>query len=334
MSIFTAYESVPVSSTALGLTAATYENARGAIITVEDAAVRYRLDGTAPTSTEGHVQLAGGVIRLSSADEIKNFRVIRKDSVNATLRVSYSNDASFVSSDNFSALVSGDMAAGAIDSGNPVKVGGKYNATQPTLTDGQRGDLQLNAFGSLRAIVFFSGTGADSLSNSSQISYFANQGTTLGQAGLGVVGSHIFNGTSWDRQRNNVAATGLASGARTASTPTPDQTNYNGRGAHIFLDITATPNNTETLQVTIEEKDPVSNKYIQIAAFPALTASTLGATPTAETYLYEIGPGISETIAVAKHELQALLLSRTWRVNVLHSAAGSWTYSVGIVNLV
>lgn len=43
--------------------------------------------------------------------------------------------------------VSGNVASGTTDSGNPVKVGGKYNATPPTLTDGQRGDLQLNAAG-------------------------------------------------------------------------------------------------------------------------------------------------------------------------------------------
>jgi len=38
----------------------------------------------------------------------------------------------------------GNVAAGATDSGNPVKTGGKYNATPPTLTDGQRGDSQLD----------------------------------------------------------------------------------------------------------------------------------------------------------------------------------------------
>lgn len=39
----------------------------------------------------------------------------------------------------------GNVAAGATDSGNPVKVGGKYNLTPPTLADGERGDLQLDS---------------------------------------------------------------------------------------------------------------------------------------------------------------------------------------------
>ncbi|MEH1777086.1 hypothetical protein [Nostoc sp.] len=41
--------------------------------------------------------------------------------------------------------VGGNVASGATDSGNPLKVGGVYRATAPTLTDGQRGDLQLSS---------------------------------------------------------------------------------------------------------------------------------------------------------------------------------------------
>lgn len=38
----------------------------------------------------------------------------------------------------------GQVASGATDVGNPVKVGGRYNNSPPTLTDGQRGDAQLD----------------------------------------------------------------------------------------------------------------------------------------------------------------------------------------------
>ncbi|MGE0227764.1 MAG: hypothetical protein AB7I38_10995 [Dehalococcoidia bacterium] len=208
--------------------------------------------------------------------------------------------------------------------------GGQYNLTKPTLTDGDHGDLQLTNRGALLVGFldvngntigqYFDSTAADGVSNGS---------------GIGYVGARqfLFNGSGWDRLRGNAAATGLASAARTASTATSDQTNYNGRGAQIILDVTATPNNAETLQVTVELKDPVSGKYVQVAAFTALTASVLGATPTTETYVYTLYPGAAETIATAKHELQALPIGRTWRVNILHSASGSWTYSVGVVNL-
>jgi len=43
----------------------------------------------------------------------------------------------------------GNAASGASDAGNPVKVGGRYNVTPPTLSDGARGDAQLGARGSL-----------------------------------------------------------------------------------------------------------------------------------------------------------------------------------------
>ena len=50
---------------------------------------------------------------------------------------------------NLNAQVVGNVASGATDSGNPVKAGGVYNSTPPTLTNGQRGDLQLDANGNL-----------------------------------------------------------------------------------------------------------------------------------------------------------------------------------------
>lgn len=41
------------------------------------------------------------------------------------------------------------VASGTADSGNPVKIGAKYNSVLPTLVNGQRGDLQIDANGRL-----------------------------------------------------------------------------------------------------------------------------------------------------------------------------------------
>lgn len=49
-----------------------------------------------------------------------------------------------------SSVAGTSVASGATDSGNPVKVGGKYNSSAPTFTDGQRGDLQIDANGNLK----------------------------------------------------------------------------------------------------------------------------------------------------------------------------------------
>lgn len=47
----------------------------------------------------------------------------------------------------------GGIASGTADSGSPVKVGAKYNATPPTFTDGQRGDAQIDSKGNLRSVI-------------------------------------------------------------------------------------------------------------------------------------------------------------------------------------
>jgi len=84
------YESVTVSTTAIGFTAATYKDADVAIITVEDANVRFRIDGTAPTTTEGHIAYEQDVVMLRNQADIANFQAIRDDAVDAILKVSFS----------------------------------------------------------------------------------------------------------------------------------------------------------------------------------------------------------------------------------------------------
>lgn len=53
--------------------------------------------------------------------------------------------------------VTGDVASGEADFGNPVKVGGKYNVTPPTLANAQRGDVQLDPRGYTRVTAPSSG---------------------------------------------------------------------------------------------------------------------------------------------------------------------------------
>lgn len=126
----------------------------------------------------------------------------------------------------------------------------------------------------------------------------------------------------------NRTATVYASAARTA-TPTPvPQTNHGARGVVLILDVTATPNNAETLTVGVQGRDPISGKGVAMIAFTALVASALGATPTTATFAYTVYPGGVETTAAANHEVQALALPASWQPTVTHSAAGSWTYSL------
>lgn len=74
--------------------------------------------------------------------------------------------------------VGGTVASGATDSGNPVKIGGVYHASLPTLTDGQRGDIQVNANGVLE-VAIVSGGGSGGTASSFGAAYPAT-GTAAG----------------------------------------------------------------------------------------------------------------------------------------------------------
>lgn len=101
--------------------------------------------------------------------------------------------------------VVGNVASGATDSGNPVKVGGRFNSSIPTLLDGQRGDLQLGSRGALRVELF-----AGSSANAINVIADNLDGVTVSATGnkIAVVSRNtIFNGTSWDRTVSVINAT-------------------------------------------------------------------------------------------------------------------------------
>jgi hypothetical protein len=83
-------------------------------------------------------------------------------------------------------------AAGAADSGSPVKIGGVNNTTAPTLSNGQRGDLQLTTRG--EALVRLSASGA-AISAGNPGDGLVNGIQTLQVNNL----NSNFNGSTWDR---------------------------------------------------------------------------------------------------------------------------------------
>jgi len=89
------YESVTVGTSATAITSfittggATKRGQR-AFITVEDNDIRFRYDGTDPTSTEGHVASSGDQFEISGYDDIRRFRAIRHSAAagDAVLKIS------------------------------------------------------------------------------------------------------------------------------------------------------------------------------------------------------------------------------------------------------
>ena len=131
----------------------------------------------------------------------------------------------------------------------------------------------------------------------------------------------LYNGSLFDRQRNNVEATLLASAARTATTNVADQTNYNGKRLLLVVDVTSitdTPSVTPSLQI----KDSISGDYITVWT----AAAALTATGEVTYYFADGASGGSFT------EIEPFgLPSRTWRVVMTHADADSITYSVSAV---
>jgi len=128
----------------------------------------------------------------------------------------------------------------------------------------------------------------------------------------------LFNGTTWDRYRNNEEVTLLASAARTATTDSANQTNYNAKGLAVFFQITAVPT-VETVTLTVFGISPVTGSaytMLQGAAEAAVTQR-----------LYIVYPGVG-VAAGGVSVVAGYPLPRTWRIRITHSASGSFTYSV------
>jgi len=88
------YESITVSTSAVGLTGSKYapsgeEAAKRVFITVESGSIRYRYDGTDPTSSEGHLITEGGYLTITGKSNIEKFKAIRAGTSDAVLRVTY-----------------------------------------------------------------------------------------------------------------------------------------------------------------------------------------------------------------------------------------------------
>lgn len=137
-------------------------------------------------------------------------------------------------------------------------------------------------------------------------------------AGLG------YNESTFDRWRNNTQGTLLASATRNTTTYSPDQINYNSRGVHVILNVTAA-SGTGGLQIVIHGKDPVSLIYYELNPTPtAITATGL--------YIYELYPGASSPAPGSTNQWvvqrTAASLPRIWRVGIAHGDATNYTYSV------
>jgi hypothetical protein len=188
---------------------------------------------------------------------------------------------------------------------------GIYNSSLPTITNGRYNALQLGVNGGL--II------NPQVANQT---VFTDAVTGL-RAILGPDGNVAytpsikfgFNGTTWDRERNNYEATVAASALRNSTFTSADLVNYDARGVVIVYDVTAVTA-SGSFTITVQAKDSLSGKYVTI-----LTGTARSTTGT--DYL-EIYPGVT----AAANTAVSRPLPRVWRVVATKNSGTDQTFSI------
>jgi len=132
-----------------------------------------------------------------------------------------------------------------------------------------------------------------------------------------------YNGSNWDRWRNNLEFILLALAERTATTITANFSSHNGRGLSLYLRITArTVGAAPLINVRVRMVDPVSGAANAIA-------ETGNFEPTLGSHTFQIYPGLPDV--TGKGDARANeVLPRTFHVEVRFVAdVTSLTYSLG-----
>jgi len=95
-----AQESLTVSTTSIGGTTSLIDNhlqtlapqkASAAVIQPVSNAIYYTLDGSTPTSTNGHLLPTNEVLAIAGYGKIKRFRAVRSAGADAVVNVAYYN---------------------------------------------------------------------------------------------------------------------------------------------------------------------------------------------------------------------------------------------------
>jgi len=118
---------------------------------------QYAVDSALGATPTGTVALAIRDDALSALTPVEGDAIgMRVDANGAlwvipsgTVTVSGAVTVTNATASNFNSQVVGNVASAATDSGNPVKVGAIFNTTQPTVTTGQRVNLQATSRGAL-----------------------------------------------------------------------------------------------------------------------------------------------------------------------------------------
>ncbi len=155
--------------------------------------------------------------------------------------------------------VQGDSASGAANAGNPVKGGGVFNTTQPTVTNGQTVDQQSTARGGLIVA-----TGVDNFVVSSITGTVTISGTVTANQG----------GAPWSQNLTQVAGTTLGATAVTNFGTAPAAAAVPGVNASLFAGTTGITATGSSLNVDVTNTVAVTLTSTTITGTVAVTQST------------------------------------------------------------
>lgn len=211
----------------------------------------------------------------------------------------------------------GNVAHDAADSGNPVKIGGKASSVTPTaVTASDRVDAYFNTFGEQ----VIAALGTQNLTDASALNVNSWIRSDGGAANMAAVVGALFNGTNYDRPRNQEKTTLLASAARTVTT-SANLTLYNNCAVLIVVDVTArAAATTLTPSLVMGQSGYVANKTIWTAAAAINSASG--------TFMYVFWPMPTIASPTGFVEVINTPLFRELQVTITPNDANSVTYSV------
>jgi hypothetical protein len=131
-----------------------------------------------------------------------------------------------------------------------------------------------------------------------------------------------FNGTTWDRERNNANVTVGDTGAKTATFFGATQTNYNARGAKIFVLCGNVTGTTPTLTAQLQISPDGGTTWLNFG--PASTAITT----TGNTILIDVYPA-NETVAGATPAALTTGATQTVQINAALPRTWRISYVIG-----
>lgn len=282
---------------------------------LRDDAGRVRVVGAVDSdgvSVGSPVQIGGVVDEttpVSAAEgDARSFRATPEGNGIVELRV---NDTALA--DASGVLVQGSVASDGVSAGNPVKSGGEVDDTSPVAA--AEGDVR-----TFRSTPEGNQITEPYRDNTPLFPVPAALADALANPTLALIGglSHLFNGSTFDRARNNEEVVALASAARTVDTNTATLTNYNGRGLLALLNVTLVSGTTPTLDGSLQAFIPAPADWTTMEGSGGVNVTHTQITAAVTGQKTQVAPGLSQDTTGANRAYNSLV-PRRYR----------WTFTVG-----